>query len=56
MVTELRALAKEQGLKGILRLPEKSCLSFNFISKESQAPVAPPRKEGKRRAVDAKDV
>ena len=47
-VTELRALAKERGLKGYSRLRKADLV---ILLEESQAPVAPPRREGKRRAV-----
>ena len=48
-VTELRALAKERGLKGYSRMRKADLISL--LEQSSSQPVAPPRKEGKRRAV-----
>ena len=48
-VTELRALAKERGLKGYSRLRKADLV--HLLEESSSQPVAPPRKEGKRRAV-----
>ena len=47
-VSELRTLAKERGLKGYSQLRKADLV---HLSEESQAPVAPLSKEGKRRTV-----
>ena len=47
-VTELRALAKERGLKSYSRLRKADLIS---LLEYSQPPVAPPRNKGNRRAV-----
>ena len=48
-VVELRALAKSKGLKGYSRLRKADLISL--LEQSSSQPVAPPRREGKRRPV-----